>query len=28
MVMSGMDPLMISGTLVGLVDSSMVSPVY
>jgi hypothetical protein len=27
MVMSGMDPHMISGTRVGLVESSMVSPV-
>jgi hypothetical protein len=27
MVMSGMDPHMISGTWVGLVESSMVSPV-
>jgi hypothetical protein len=27
MVMSGMDPHMISGTRVGLIESSMVSPV-
>jgi hypothetical protein len=27
-VMSGMDPHTISGTRVGLVESSMVSPVY